>query len=72
MPQTLKKPDAEAAVEKELEIGENTGMVADKGQKQKKKGERRSKEKGQKCSCRVIDGSLSSHEFGLRASISKV
>ena len=42
-------------------------MAADESQKQKR-GDRRSKEQGQKNSFRVIDGSLSSQEFGVGAS----
>ena len=42
-------------------------MAADESQKQKR-GDRRSKEQGQISSFRVIDGSLSSQEFGVRAS----
>ena len=45
-------------------IGENTGMAADESQTQKR-GDRRSKEQGQKSSFCVIDGSLSSQEFGV-------
>ena len=58
MPQALKIPDAKAA-------------AVDKSQKQKRD-DRRSKEKGQKSSFCVIDGSLSSQKFGVRASISKL
>ena len=50
---------------------ENTIKADDKSQKQKR-GDRRSEEPMQKSSCCVIDGSLSSQEFGVRASISKV
>ena len=50
--------------------GENPGMAADERQKQER-GDRRSKEQGQKSSFRVVDGSLSSQEFGVQASISK-
>ena len=46
-------------------------LAADKSQKQKRS-DRRSKEHGQKSSFCVIDGSLSSQEFGVGASISKV
>ena len=52
-------------------MGENTSMAVDESQKQKR-GDRRSKEQSQKSSFRVIDGSLSSQEFGVGASISKV
>ena len=65
MPQAMKIPDAKAAVEKEQENSRNTSMAADECQKQKR-GDRRSKEWGPFC---VIDGSLSSQEFGVRASI---
>ena len=44
MPQALKIPDAQAAVEKEWgKTGENPGMAADESQKQER-GDRRSKE----------------------------
>ena len=59
MPQALKIPDAKA-VEKEWEkTGENSGMAADESQKQDK-GDRRSKEQGQKSSLRLTDGHMSS------------
>ena len=50
---------------------ECAGMTADESQKQKGS-DRRSKEQGQKSSLRVIDGPLSSQEFGAGATISKV
>ena len=71
MLEALKIPDAKAAVEKNGKIGKDTGTAADKSQKQRR-GDRRSKEWGQKSSFCVIDGSLSSQEFGVRTSISKV
>ena len=71
MPQTFKIPDAKAAVEKRMEnIGKDTSMAADESQKQKR-GDRRSWEKGQKSSFRVIDGSLSSQKIGVVATNSK-
>ena len=48
----------------------NTGMAADKSQKQRR-GDCSSKEWGQKSSFCVIDGSLSNQEFGVGAPISK-
>ena len=47
------------------------GMAAGKSKKQER-GDRRSKEQGQKSSFRVTDESLSSQEFGVRASMSQV
>ena len=35
MPEAIKIPDAKAAVEKEWENAENTGMAADESQEQK-------------------------------------
>ena len=64
MSQAIKIPDAKAAVEKEWETTrENTGMAADGSQKQKW-GDRWSKEYGSYCSFCVVNGSLSSQEFG--------
>ena len=48
--------------------GENPGMADDESQKQERS-DRRSKEQGQKSSFCVIDGFLSSQEFGVRAPI---
>ena len=50
---------------------ENTGMAADESQKQKR-GDRWSKEWGQKGTFCVVNGSLSSQEFGVRAKVSKI
>ena len=71
-PQALKIPGAKAAVEKECEkTGENPGMAANESQKQERS-DRYSREQGQKSSSCVIDGSLSSQEFGVGTSISEV
>ena len=49
---------------------ENTSMAADESQKQKW-GDRWSKEWGQNRTLRIVDGSLSSQEFGVGATVSK-
>ena len=66
MPQALKIPDAKAAVEYEWEILEKIlAWQLTKVRNTKEVIEER-------CSFRVIAGSLSSQEFGVRALISKV
>ena len=71
VPQALKIPDAKAGSAKKWENWKNTGMAADESQKQERS-DRRSKEWGQKISSRVIDGCLSSWDFGVGTSVSKV
>ena len=73
MPQAFKKKDAKAAVKWKMmgKMGKYTGMATHKSQKQERS-DRWSTERGQKSSFRITDGSLSSQEFGVGASISKV
>ena len=69
MPEALKNSRCEGCSRKRMgHIGENTGIADDESQKHKR-GDRRSKEYGQESSFRVIDGSLSSQEFGVGASM---
>ena len=52
-------------------IGENTDMATDESQKLKW-GDRWSKEQGQNSTRCIVDGPLSSPEFGIRTTVSKV
>ena len=60
-----------AAVEKEWENREDTGMAADESQKQKW-GDCWSKDEGPYCSLCVVDGHLSSQKFGVGTTISNI
>ena len=72
MPRTLKKTRCKGGVEKEWEQMEKIPeWAADESQKSER-GDRWSKEQGQKSSFCVIDGSVSSQEFGAGTSVSKV
>ena len=62
---------ATAAVDKEWKNRESTGTAGDERQKHERC-DQWSKEEGQQWSFCVIDGSLSSQEFGVWASISKI
>ena len=61
----MKIPDAKAAVEKNWKELEKVPAWQLTKVRNKKKGDRRSKELGQKSSFRVTDGSMSSQEFGV-------
>ena len=67
----MKIPDAKAAVEKMGKTGENSGMAVDE-RSETRKNDRWSKEWGQKSTSCVVNGRLSSQEFGVGTSVSKV
>ena len=68
----MKIPDAKAAAEKEWEkTRNNTRVAADESQKQKW-GDHWSKEWGQNSTHCVVNGSPSSQEFGVGATVSKI
>ena len=72
MPRGVKIPDAKVLQWiKKGKTWQDTGMAADESQKQKR-GDRRSKEWGQKSSCCVVNGHVTSPEFGVGARIWKI
>ena len=72
MPQAMKISRSKGSSGERIgKTGENTGLATDESQK-RKRGDRRSKEWGQNCTFCVVHGSLSSQDFGVGATVSKI